>query len=80
MAGHPFSRADVAAGEGIPCGFELDGLPIGSQEVVFLWFICRILQGNPKKELLRILWVSSAVHIFGLRKRGGMGRGGGGNY
>ena len=23
----------------------------------FLWFIFRILQGNPKKELLRGLWV-----------------------
>ena len=23
----------------------------------FLWFIARILQGNPKKELLRGLWV-----------------------
>ena len=24
----------------------------------FLWFICRILKGNPKKELLRSPWVN----------------------
>ena len=33
----------------------------------FLWFIFRILVGNPKKELLRGLWVSCRYQVEGFR-------------
>ena len=34
-----------------------DALPIGSLAVDFLWLVFRIQKGNPKKDLLRSLWV-----------------------
>ena len=36
----------------------------------FLWFIFRVLQGNPKKELLRGLWVGYTKHVPLLPSRG----------
>ena len=51
---------------------------------LFLWFIFRILQGNPKKELLRSLWVGLKkglrirVRGLGFSSLGGGGGGGAG--
>ena len=36
----------------------------------FLWFMFRILEGNPKKELLRGLWVEFGVLALGLQALG----------
>ena len=35
----------------------------------FLWVICKILYGNPKKELLRGLWVAGCQWLISLMSR-----------
>ena len=43
------------------------GIPVGSKVISsFLWFVFRILQGNPKTELLGSLWVVQGALRFKL--------------
>ena len=37
--------------------FALQGVPIGPLSSSFVWCILRILEGNPKRQLLRGPWV-----------------------